>query len=472
MEVNIYDLSVAIYSWLQQGISGINKCLGWFIQNICSQIDNREIASLILLAAFVVFAAIKGGRDVARSAWDVVLCILKPQILIPAMLLVAYSVLLVNLAVFLDLWSSELLLDTVLEILFVGFPSLAIAVNARTITSTFKQLVVPEVCLGAFVAFYIGMESFSLLVELFLQIVICFFGCGKLVWGRNPDGKAAARLSNAILAIVGIAVFIAMTCRLAGGWDSFDWMVEAKTLLMMIWYPMLLMPYVILLGYYAAFEKMLLRAKTSTKRIGAVALSLLFLHMLPSLRNMTHFGGYEMRQYADCASWRERRQYCKSYKDKIKVKAEEENSKLERMESGKGKRGFDGDGLWLDWDNLEKIKTALWTVASVQNRNWVERGAYTSDMQVGLVDIFTPRGCTGGSYVSDDCRSFACWMSNGTGFTFGMAASDGMFPPLRYEGKDVPSIVAGDLLTEFVSEREADRLPNWFACFHVDGSYR
>ena len=105
-----------------------------------------------------------------------------------------------------------------------------------------------------------------------------------------------------------------MTFRLISNFDAFDWAIELETLLMIIWYPPLLMLFVVLLGYYAAFELMYFRANTNVKRIGIPKLLFLFLEMLPSLRNITHFGNYETGQYSDCASWKEGHRYCKDYK--------------------------------------------------------------------------------------------------------------------------------------------------------------
>lgn len=144
---------------------------------------------------------------------------------------------------------------------------------------------------------------------------------------------------------------------------------------------------------------------------------------------------------------------------------------MKRMKLGKGKHGFDENGLWYDWDNLSNIKNALWFIAGMQNNNWIKTNKYMSDMQNKIVDMHTPPGCIGEIYVSADCKTYVCWMRNGTGFTFGIAASEGLFPPKKFEGEDVPTIDANDPLVSFKSDQGAEALPNWHASFHIGSSY-
>ena len=171
-------------------------------------------------------------------------------------------------------------------------------------------------------------------------------------------------------------------------------------------------------------------------------------------------------------SWKEQTDFIKDYKKQIKETAAIENRKLARMKSGQGKACFDEEGIWQDWENFEKIKTNLWTIASVQNRNWQENHAYSANMQKEIVDVFTPRGCTSGSYVSDNLESYICWMSNGTGFTFGMGSSNGDFPPMKYEGVIPPPINQNEILSDFVDCDDEARLLHWFTNFYTNDSYQ
>lgn len=458
---------------IQIVLSDICDCLFWLLQTIVSQIDNREIATLLLLLAAVVFVLVKGDpKSILASMYDIITTVLVPKIIIPAFLLITYSIVIFLVASNIGIWTPRILLDTLLEIAFVGFSSLYIAVNAHSITSIFKQFVLPEIGIGAVVACYIGIESFSLPVEIVLQLSIFFFTFFQAYGKHQPDGKAVAKLSGCILSVIGFAVFVAVTIKLVNEWSSVDWMIEIESIAMGVYYPILMMPFAIALGYYAAYEILDIRIRMNAKKIKFSSKAHLYFLLFPSLVNIKHFNYYEILGYVDCSSWKEQAGFVKDYKKQLQELAARENAKLERMESGLGKAGFDEGGIWQDWENLEKIKTSLWTIAGIQNRNWQENNEYSTSMQMDFVEAFTPQGCTSGSYVSADRKSYTCWMSNGTGFTFGMGSSNGEFPPMKYEGAAPPSINQTSVLSCFVGGDDETSLPHWTKDFHTNDSYR
>ncbi len=451
----------------------MHNSLSWFFQTISYQINNREIATLLLLLAIVAFAFSKGNpRKMLAGIHDVIVAASTPKIIVTALLLVACSFIIFLIASRVGIWSSDILLDTLLEVVFVGFSSLFIAVKAHSITSIFRQFVLPEVSIGAAVAFYIGIESFSLPVEIILQLSILVFTCFQIMGKHQSDGESVAKLSGCILAIIGLVIFVTASIELISEWGGIDWLTELEGIAMSVYYPILMMPFAVALGYYAAYEMLGIRIKMSSRRINIVSKAHLYLLLFPLLVNIKHFGYLEATNYAECLSWKEQADFIKDYKKRIKESAAKENAKLTRMESGLGKAGFDEDGIWRDWENLEKIKTNLWSIASIQNRNWQERHSYSVNMQKDFVEAFTPHECTSGSYVSDDRESYACWMSNRTGFTFGMGASNGDFPPMKYEGTAPPSMDQCSILSYFVDGNDEARLPHWFKDFHTDDSYR
>lgn len=467
------DSLTNLASLLSEAISDAVNSIVWFFETIASQLDNREIATLILVITLIVFVLVAGRKGgIAKSLKDLVAAVFKLVLIVPALLLFAFSALIIGLAAFFGIWTSNILLDTILEVVFIGIPSIAIAAKARSVTSIFKQLVLPEISLGAFAAFYINIESFSLPVEIALQFLIIVLSCARPIAESRSNWKSSAKAINIMLALIGLGILVAVTYRLVNTWESIDWSIELQSLLMAVYYPILLLPFVVALGYYAAYDALSSRIRIKPSSIKFTGKCHLFSALFPHLRNITHFGLCEIMDYAGCHTWKEQSRYIKSYKKMIRKTAAEKNAKLQRMESGLGKVGFDQDGLWLDWANLERIKTALSNVSYVQKRNWDDCGAYASDMQSRLVDVFTPRGCSGGSFVSEDGCSYICWMSNGTGFTFGIGASSGEFPPKRYEGPKSPEIDPRNLLNDFVDEREKDDLPNWLANFYTDNTYR
>lgn len=103
---------------------------------LIGQMDNREYASIILIGLFAIYLLAKGKLlSVVKSFADVAKLVLNPKILIPALMLVAYSLLLIYGALVCGFWNTSILLDTILEVVFVGFPSMLIASKATSVTS-------------------------------------------------------------------------------------------------------------------------------------------------------------------------------------------------------------------------------------------------------------------------------------------------------------------------------------------------
>lgn len=462
-----------VISFTQTILSDIYNALSWLLRTIASQIDNRELATLLILLAIIIYALIKGKpKRILEGIRGIIAAALTPKIIIPSILLIAYSSAIFLTVSHIGIWTAGILLDTLLEVALVGFSSLFIAVKAHSITSIFRQFVLPEIGIAAIVVAYIGIESFSLPVEIILQFLILFFTCLQAIGNHQPDGKNIAKLSGCLLSMIGLTVLIAVTTKLVNEWGGVDWVTELESIAMGVYYPILMMPFDVVLGYYAAYEMLGIRIKINPREIGFISKAHLYLLLFPSLVDIKHFGYYEAMGYAECLSRKEESDYVRDYKRRIKETAIKENIKLARKKSGLGKTGFDEEGIWQDWESLEEIKTSLWTIASIQNRKWQEDHAYSADMQTDFVNAFTPQGCSSESYVSSDRTSYACWISNGTGFTFSMGASNGDFPPMKYEGATPPPIDHDAVLGHFVNANDEEKLPHWAKDFHTNDSYR
>ena len=126
------------------------KSFEWFLGTICGQVDNREIATAIVAVAILR----AGVGKMAPKFADLVSNALTPKILLATLALSVYSALLYWLAWSIGLWSAALLLDSILEVAFVGLPTLLIACRATSMKSVLGELVLPEVKFAALVGFY------------------------------------------------------------------------------------------------------------------------------------------------------------------------------------------------------------------------------------------------------------------------------------------------------------------------------
>lgn len=441
------------------------------VATLIGQMDNREYASIILMGLIAIYLLTKGKLlSVIKSFADVVKCALSPKILIPALILVTYSALLIYGAFEFGFWNTGILLDTILEVVFVGFPSMLIASKATSVTSIKNELIVPEVRFGALASFYINLVCFPIPFEVALQVVLLFLGIGHAQFSSRRDVSNLCLFEN-MRVVLCIIVCVATTLLHSNAWFSMDWGVELSSLFLSIWYPVFIMPYVLALAYYASLESMAMRIKVSEENLPTKEFIKIAMALLPNFRYIRHFNGWNAHEYLECLNPSEKACYLGTFKREIDTVAANANAKVKRFESGKGSNGFDEDGIWLDWTHLEEMKSFLWTIASLENRSWMESGAYSSLDEA--FNCFLPKGCNGSLLLSRGKDTYVCWVINSSGFVFAAGSRDGAFPFMKYEGDRCPITDGADMLSEFVDDSgDADtRLKNWHFSFYVDKSY-
>lgn len=441
------------------------------VATLIGQMDNREYASIILIGLFSIYLLAKGKLlSVIKSFDDVAKLALYPKILIPSLFLVSYSSLLIYGAFVCGFWNADILLDTILEVVFVGLPSMLVASRATSVTSIKNELIVPEVGFGALASFYINLVCFPILVEIVLQLVILFLGIGHVLFSSKRDPSNLRLFENA-RAVLGIIVFVAATFLLSNSWFSMDWGDELSSLFLSIWYPLFIAPYVLALAYYASLESMSMRINVVGENLPAKEFINIAMALLPNFRYIRHFNGWNAHEYLGCLNPSEKASYLDNFKREIDTVAANANAKVKRFELGKGRSGFDQDGIWLDWTYLEEMKSFLWTIASLENRSWMESGIYSSLDEA--FNCFLPKDCNGSLLLSRGKDAYVCWVIDPSGFVFAAGSRDGAFPSMKYEGDRCPITDGADMLSEFVDDNgDADtRLKNWHFSFYVDKSY-
>lgn len=443
----------------------------WVAATLIGQMDNREYASIILIGLLAIYLLAKGKLlSVIKSFAGVIKLALNPKILIPELILVTYSALLIYGAFECGFWNTGILLDTILEVVFVGFSSIYIASKATSVTSIKNELIVPEIGFGALMSFYINLVCFPILFEVALQIFLLFLGIGCALFSSRRNASNL-RLFENMKAVLSIIVFVAATLLLSNAWFSVDWGDELNSLFLSIWYPILIAPYVLVLAYYASLESMYMRINVLEKNLPKKEFIKIAIVLFPNFRYIRHFNGRNARKYLECLKPPEKASYLAAFKHEVDTNAANANPKVKRFESGKGRSGFDEDGIWFDWTYLEEMKSFLWIIASLENQSWMDSGAYSSLDEA--FSRFLPNGCNGSLLLSRGKDAYVCWVINPSGFVFAAGSRDGAFPFMKYEGDRCPITDGADILSEFVDDNgDADsQLKNWHFSFCIDRSY-
>ena len=212
-------------------------------------VTNREIASLILIGIFVLFILLIPG---VRKEIGVMAKLIFGKHILPILLsYLGYATAIVALASWLNVWNDDLLKDTVLVVLLVGFPLLFNAASAKSGVCLVRKTFAETVGVSVLLLFYINLVSLPILAELALQLVVIFVSMIAAVGATKVEYRAVTKLANGFLTVVGLGLLAFTTANLIGTWDEQDLGLILRTLMLSVWFPFALLPLIYVVSFYA-----------------------------------------------------------------------------------------------------------------------------------------------------------------------------------------------------------------------------
>lgn len=440
-----------------------------FCHSAINQIDNRQIASLIIFTVLAFITVKKcGAASACRGAWRVVEAATKPILVIPVLIIVMYSAAVMTIAFERSLWSLAISLDVIIEIIFVGIPLvMTSACESRTMRQAIVSMIGPQLKMSAILAAYFGLVVFPLPVELLIQFCFTFLLGVKLL--RRGAQGASSTVVDGIIGLFTIAFGCIVAAALIGLWTTVDWFAVAQSLALTIWYPFALLPMVVMLAYFSSYQLLWVRLKGCEAVNGLASKLILSIALFPSLATIARFGPFEAGEIMREKTVAKRIGYICRYRRALHRRIVRERSKAAALRRRLGKPGFMEEGVWGDRSCMEAIKQGLWTIIPLQKGSYTRFNRYGDNLEE-QIESFTPKGCTCDYYLSKDRKRIAVWMTNPTGFTFGLALENGKDCPLAYEGEGGGPPCSSEGLSSFLPYGDAS-LVNWNYLFRVDRSY-
>jgi len=229
-----------------------------------SVFSNREIASalwLLVLAGYVL--SIRGVR---KNLEGLIRTALHWKLLLVMVLLGGYTWLVVVALARLDLWSAELLKDTIFWFLFAGLALAFSAIDsAQEKRGFWRRLILNQIKITILVEWLFNTYTFSLLTEIGLVPLLTFLVVFDAVAGSKPDFRPAAKVTSWVLAFAGFAL-VAFSLRAAI--SSFAPDQTRAALRSIALAPLLsiaLIPFAFFLALITTYELLLLRLRFATK---------------------------------------------------------------------------------------------------------------------------------------------------------------------------------------------------------------
>ncbi|NNU28453.1 hypothetical protein [Isoptericola sediminis] len=225
--------------------------------------DNRELASLIVVAAFVVLAvAVSQKRfGLLKSFLGVVRGTFHPRLLGLWVAYLLYAAAVMWGAYRLGVWTPDLVTSTVLVVVFTGLPLVGSSISDKG-DHIVRPVLKKTFGVAAILSAYVYLESFALGWEIFWQAILAMLSMAAVL----GDARVV-KLFNRIALIYALASVVHTTTTLVGGADQVEWLALAQAVALPFWYPVALIPLLYVVGYYSAVELAACRVQVSRRRL-------------------------------------------------------------------------------------------------------------------------------------------------------------------------------------------------------------
>lgn len=223
--------------------------------------NNREIASVLWLMPFVIWAMTKS--EVRAAFRDVTRAFLKWQILVPFLAMIAYVSLVVWGLGAVGFWDVSAMKDTVLWMLGIASITLIRANKVGESGGFFRGAILDNLKLIAVLEFVSNAYTFSLWIELLLVPSLAFITMLKTVAGFKIKAESSYRVVDSLLgymlALTGIVLIGIAIYRALYDLEGFVTIHNLRDFLLPVVLSSLYLPFVYAWALFLAYEHLFAR---------------------------------------------------------------------------------------------------------------------------------------------------------------------------------------------------------------------
>jgi hypothetical protein len=405
--------------------------------------DNRQLATLILLAAFLAWALSR--RDVRTSVLDALKLLASPKLLLPFLLYGAWIFGLHWLAMRAHLWNSRLLGESIFWAGASGIALLTLAVTkAGQKDNFFRERAVDTIKFTAFFEFFLNLKTLSFIGELLLQPVVTVLVLIRAVAELDEQHRPIRKPLDVLLALVTFGLLFYTVLYLTQDWSQIDKSQELRRLLMPIWLTLGAFPFVFVFALIADYGQvfMRMRATNDWRRVSLRARLGVILALRTRLLDIHSFGGGHARKAGGAKTIRDGMQAVRAFRFERGRRMAEEQARLDRLEAFAGVKGTDEDGRQLDRREFEETKDALRWLATCHMGWYNQRKRYRKDF-ITIVNDFSLQGLPGDHgvvmRVRKDGQAWYAYRRTVTGWVLGIGANKGTPDQWFYDGPEPPT---------------------------------
>ena len=304
--------------------------------------DNRQLATIILLAAFLGWALSR--RDARTSARSIAKQFVHHKVLIPFLLYGVWLVVLHWLGRQLNLWNPRLIGESIFWAGVSGFALLTLAVTeAGKKDNFFRHKTVETIKFTAFFVGFLNLKALSLVGELILQPVATILAIMRVVAGHDEKHRSIRKPLDGALAIVGVGLLAYTVLWLVQDWSRIDKGQEVRKLFMPVWLTVGAFPFVFIFTLMADYGRVFsfMKATTGLDRTSLRARLGVMLALRTRLLDIHAFAGRHAQQAGRAQTIRGGIDAVRAFREDRARKAATEQARLNGPAEVRHHRGSD-----------------------------------------------------------------------------------------------------------------------------------
>jgi hypothetical protein len=389
--------------------------------------NSREAATFILFGiGLLVALARPGGRSAlseiakAFAAWKVWLSFAFLG------LNVATAVWLAQIA---GLWTSDLVGSTILWFALVGFTWLLNLGNASE-PGFISRKMREAVGFGAVLEVFVNLKTFSVPVEIVLQVVVASLVLMHVGAGTREKTQQVSSCMGVLLGLVVIGLVIYTVVSLISDWSSLDKGDLRNEFLFPIWLTLAVVPYIYLLGFFSTWGRMigLMRRFNEGQRPRLRVLAGVFSELRGSIVDAGSFRHRYAREATLSGTFGGGREAARRFRGDQATDQLARAAARATLAANAGVKGLGSDGRTLDRREFAATKDALESLLYA-HMGWYQQDGRPDEYRRDLLDMlisvdsemsFDPPLLT---KVRDDSQAWYAFRATPSGLVLGIGAS-------------------------------------------------
>jgi hypothetical protein len=229
-------------------------------------LDNREWAILIWFTASLLYMSLKPNLQPVRlSALSALKCFFTRSIQSIIILAFIYVSLVIYVLYRIELWHLDQLKDTLIWFIAVAFLSFFEIEKYKKDNKRFRDVVIDNIRLIAFIEFLVGLYVFPLWAELILLPAATFITMMHVYSQTDRNHKIVETLLGNILAIIGIGLIGYSLHELIINFSDFTKPETAKDFLLPPILTLAYLPFIFFMVIYTTYENIFSQLNFSVK---------------------------------------------------------------------------------------------------------------------------------------------------------------------------------------------------------------